>query len=205
MRVSVIDYGIGNVQSVTNACGRAGASVSVAGDGPELQEQEPEFIILPGVGAVGTALANLREKHFEAALDDLVQKRKIPFLGICVGMQILAERCFEFGEFQGFGWIPGNVTRLAAAGSTVRLPHVGWNTLEIALKDDPVFGPLDGEDAYFVHSYAMDCPRPFVAAETDYHKRFVSAVRHSHICGVQFHPEKSGKLGAKLLGNFLRA
>jgi imidazole glycerol-phosphate synthase subunit HisH len=205
MRVSVIDYGIGNIQSVANACRRAGAAVSISGNGVQLHEQDPEYILLPGVGAVGAALFNLREKGFDTALDTLVQKRKIPFLGICVGMQVLAEHCFEFGEFRGLGWIPGQVTRLAAVGTTVRLPHVGWNTLHVSVKDDPVFGPLDGEDAYFVHSFAMDCPGSFIAAETEYHKRFVSAVRHGHICGVQFHPEKSAQLGAKLLDSFLRA
>jgi glutamine amidotransferase len=203
MRVSVVDYGIGNIQSVVNACHRLGAATEIAGDGDELRAQSPERVILPGVGAVGEALASLRSRGLEAALNDIVRDGLVPFLGICVGMHMLAEHCEEFGVHQGMGWISGTVTRLAPEGSGVRLPHVGWNTLEVADIADPVLGSLDGQDVYFVHSYAMRCPDDFVLARTDYHGKFVAAVRRGHIRAVQFHPEKSARLGGSLLGAFL--
>ena len=202
-KVTVVDYGIGNIRSVLNACGRAGAEASVVQNGSELEAQKPERIILPGVGAVGAALANLRERGLELALNDAVQTRKIPFLGICVGMQVMSECCLEFGEHMGLGWLPGTVERLAPESSDIRLPHVGWNTVRVTAKDDRVLDGLDGEDFYFVHAYAMQCPEEFVAARTDYSVSFVSAVRKGHIRGVQFHPEKSAMLGARLIGAFL--
>jgi len=203
MRVSVVEYGIGNIQSVVNACRRLGANTEIARDGDELRAQVPERVILPGVGAVGEALANLRGRGLEGALTDIVREGRVPFLGICVGMHMLAERCEEFGMHQGMGWIPGTVTRLAPEGSGVRLPHVGWNTLDVSDTSDPLLGPLEGNDVYFVHSYAMRCPDEFVLARCDYHGRFVAAVRRGHIRAVQFHPEKSAGLGGKLLAAFL--
>lgn len=203
MRVSVIEYGIGNVQSVVNACERIGAGTRVAHDGAELEEQNPERIVMPGVGAIGEALGNLRARGFDSALDRLVVDGGTPLLGICVGMQMLGESCEEFGSHQGLGLVPGRVRRLAPEGSGLRLPHVGWNTIAVRRADDPVLGPLDGEDFYFVHSYALECPDEFVLATTEYGAPFVSAVRRDHIIGVQFHPEKSSALGAALLGAFL--
>ena len=111
--------------------------------------------------------------------------------------------CEEFGVHAGLGWIPGKVARLAAPGSGVRLPHVGWNTLSVTDHADPVFGQLDGQDAYFVHSYAMTCPDAFVRARTDYAGEFVSAIRRENVAAVQFHPEKSAKVGSRLLAAFL--
>ena len=203
MRVSIADYGIGNVQSVVNACDRAGAETLVARDGKELLAQQPGRIILPGVGAIGAALKNLRDRDFETALQRLVIEQGVAFLGICVGMQMLGEVCEEFGEHRGLGWLPGRVHRLETENSKLPLPHVGWNTLDIQCPDDPVIGPLDGNDVYFVHSYALDCPKEFVLATTDYGGHFVSAVRHGHILGVQFHPEKSSALGGALLDAFI--
>lgn len=203
MRVSVVEYGIGNIQSVVNACHRLGAATEIARDGDELRAQAPERVILPGVGAVGEALASLRSRGLEKTLTDIVRDGQVPFLGICVGMHMLAESCEEFGQHRGMGWIPGTVARMAPEGSGVRLPHVGWNTLEVADTTDPILGPLDGQDVYFVHSYAMRCPDEFVLARTDYHGKFVAAVRRGHIRAVQFHPEKSARLGGSLLGAFL--
>lgn len=203
MRISIVEYGIGNIQSVVNACVRLGVATRIARDGRELLAQAPDRIILPGVGAVGAALENLRDRGLEQALQQLVQQEKVPFLGICVGMQMLAETCAEFGEHRGLGWIPGRVSRLAPEGSGIRLPHVGWNTIEVISADDPILGPLDQQDFYFVHSYAMRCPEEFIVAQTDYHGRFVSAVRRDHVLAVQFHPEKSAALGGQLMAAFV--
>lgn len=203
MRTSVIEYGIGNIQSVVNACKRLGADTAIAHDADELIHQNPDRIILPGVGAVGEALTNLRARGFEESLNQLVLERATPFLGICVGMQMLATQCEEFGSHRGLGWIPGTVSRLAPEGLGIRLPHVGWNSLEVTDKTDPVLGSLDGQDVYFVHSFVMRCPDEYVLARTDYHGPFVSAVRREHVLAVQFHPEKSSILGSRLLQGFL--
>lgn len=200
--LSVIDYGIGNIQSVLNACRHAGAEPLVAASGAALLDQAPDRIVLPGVGAVGEAIGNLRRRGLDTALGRKVLEEKTPFLGICVGMQLLGDICEEFGEHEGLGWIPGRVERLAAPGSGLRLPHVGWNTIDAAGEDE-LFDGLDGAHFYFQHSYAMRCDDAFVTARSDYGGRFVSAVRRGHIAGVQFHPEKSSGAGQKLLGAFL--
>ncbi|WP_341704132.1 imidazole glycerol phosphate synthase subunit HisH [Ferrovibrio sp.] len=204
LRASIIEYGVGNIQSVVNACRRLGVDALVAQDGAALASQRPDRIILPGVGAIGEALANLRRRGFQEVLQALVQDAGTPFLGICVGMQMLAERCEEFGAHEGLGWIPGTVSRLAPEGSGIRLPHVGWNTLEVRDPADPVLGGLNGQDMYFVHSYAMRCPEEFVLAYCEYGGRFVAAVRRGHILAVQFHPEKSAALGGQLLSAFMK-
>jgi len=204
-RVSVIEYGLGNVSSVVNGCFRSRADVQIAQNGDELLSQNPDRIVLPGVGAVGAALENLREKKLASVLQSLVIEKNIPFLGICVGMQVLAEECHEFGQHEGLGWIPGKVDRLKPGDGNLRVPHMGWNTLDVVKKDDSIFGNLDGEDAYFVHSYALECPQEYIAATTDYGNTFVSAIRRDHIAAVQFHPEKSATMGNSLLAAFLNA
>lgn len=200
----VIDCGIGNVHSVVNACLRVGAEAVVVRDGEELDAAKLTHIILPGVGSVGGVMASLRERGLESRLNRRVIDEEVAFLGLCVGMQILAEFGEEFGECKTLGWIPGRVRSLAHEGDTevIRLPHVGWNTVEI--KDgDPLFTGIGEEHFYFVHSYAMECPDDYVIARTTYHHPFVSAVRKGHIVGAQFHPEKSSRAGEILLKNFL--
>jgi imidazole glycerol-phosphate synthase subunit HisH len=203
MRVSVIDYGIGNIQSVINALNRAGSCAVSARDSHELIDQDPERIVLPGVGAVGQALSNLRDRGLEAALNECVINNKTPFLGICVGMQILSEKCTEFGEHQGLGWIPGSVDKLSPVNGENKLPHIGWNTIDV-VDNNSLFSTLNGHDFYFVHSYALNTSKEYISATTEYGQVFVSAVRREHIAGVQFHPEKSSKLGDILLKEFLK-
>ncbi len=200
--LSVIEYGIGNIQSVLNACARVGAETTTASSGEQLLAQRPDQILLPGVGAVGRTLHNLEQRGFTAALQREVIERNVPFVGICVGMQILAEVCEEFGEHTGLGWIPGRVERLAPLGTGVRLPHVGWNTIHVT-DNAPDFTEFDGQDFYFQHSFAMRCPEQMVVAESNYATKFVSAVRSGNITGVQFHPEKSAAAGIRLLGRLL--
>lgn len=201
--VSVVAYGIGNVQSMVNALRRVGAEVQLATSGDALCAQRPERIVMPGVGAAGAALLNLRERGLEAALEELVLKQGIAFLGVCVGMQVLFETCEEFGRHEGFGWIPGSVGRLAPEGAPLRLPHVGWNEVAVRRPDTLLEGATSS-DFYFLHSYAATCPDEFVIATADYGKPFCAAVRKDNVAAVQFHPEKSSGSGERLLANFLR-
>lgn len=200
--VSVVEYGIGNIQSVVNACRRAGGQPTVARSGEELAAQQPDRIVLPGVGAVGEALTVLRARRLDTALQDKVFDEGVPVLGICVGMQMMAAACEEFGAHRGLGWIEGTVRRLASEGSSVRLPHVGWNDIAVD-PVDPVLGALDGTHFYFQHSYAMECDDAHVIARAEYHGAFVCGVRSGHVAGVQFHPEKSSVAGTDLLARFL--
>ena len=203
MKVSIIEYGIGNIQSVVNVCRKLGYETNVAQSGAQLLDQKPQRIILPGVGAVGYAMQSLEERGMTTVLTEQVLGNGIPFLGICVGMQILATKCIEFGTYKGLDWISGEVSRIAPIGSGVLVPHVGWNTLHVANKNDPIFGVLDGQDVYFVHSQVMRCDDSYVIAVTDYNGEFISAVKNKNIYGVQFHPEKSSYLGEQLISHFV--
>lgn len=205
MSLSIVECGVGNIGSVVHACRRAGINATIARTGEELERQQPERILLPGVGAIGEVLSQLRSRDFEPALNRLVIERRTPLLGICVGMQILAERCVEFGEHAGLGWLPGASThRLAEKGSGLRLPHMGWNTIEPAL-EHPLLTGLKDQHFYFVHSYVVDCGPEARLAQTEYGSTFVCAVHRDNILGVQFHPEKSGAAGVRLLQNFMGA
>ncbi|OFX08828.1 MAG: imidazole glycerol phosphate synthase, glutamine amidotransferase subunit [Alphaproteobacteria bacterium RIFOXYD12_FULL_60_8] len=201
--LSIVEYGVGNIGSVLHACRRAGIEPRVARDAGELEAQDSSHILLPGVGAVGEALHHLRERGFEATLYNKAFEEKIPILSICVGMQMLAETCEEFGTHKGLAWIPGaRVSRLAEKGSGLRLPHVGWNTIQLE-GNAPLLEGLGEEHFYFVHTYAMSCSDHYIMARTDYAGAFVSAVRRNNIYGVQFHPEKSSGAGVALLKNFM--
>lgn len=200
--VSIVEYGIGNIASVANACRAVGGDPAVARTGGELLAQDPDHVVLPGVGALGTAMQYLRERELDAALNQLVVERGVPLLGICVGMQMLVEAGEEFGEHRCLGWIPGRVRRLSANGGDIRLPHVGWNTIERRV-DDPLLSGLANSHFYFLHSYCVDCPEEYVLTLTNYGCAFISAVRKDNIAAVQFHPEKSSSAGAALLSAFL--
>jgi imidazole glycerol-phosphate synthase subunit HisH len=200
--VSIIDYGIGNISSVVNALLRIGASPRVTEDGDALRQGACSHIVLPGVGAIGQAMHNLEERGIRDALQEQVIEGGVPYLGVCVGMQILVESGEEYGDHQCLGWIPGRTRSLARDGETIRLPHVGWNTIERS-GEDSLFEGLTDTHFYFAHSYCVDCPEEFVTARSDYQRSFVSSVRKNHITGVQFHPEKSAGAGEMLLKNFL--
>jgi len=160
-----------------------------------------EKIVLPGVGAIGAALEQIRDRGLDTALHELVIQQGRPFLGICVGMQVLAEHCEEYGSFEGLGWIPGTVRRIAEKGSGLRLPHVGWNDIEHSV-DDSLFRGIDDRHFYFVHSCALFCPDDLVIGRCTYGENFVCAVRKDNICAVQFHPEKSSSSGIAVLRAF---
>jgi glutamine amidotransferase len=201
-RVTVIAYGIGNVQSMVNALKGAGADVQVAENGEMLEAQAPDRIVMPGVGAAGTALQNLHDRKFGAPLEKMVLQEGKPFLGVCVGMQVLFEMCEEFGIHQGLGWLPGRVIRLAPVNQNLRLPHVGWNNLSVTRPDKMLEGIAD-HHFYFLHSYVADCSDDVTIARADYGGSFAAAVRRDNIVAVQFHPEKSSGSGRVILTNFL--
>jgi imidazole glycerol-phosphate synthase subunit HisH len=203
-QVALIDYGSGNLRSAEKALARAGGTVAVTADPDAVRRAER--IVLPGVGAFGDCRAGLSAiAGMTDALQEAVLERGAPFLGICVGMQLLATLGREFGEHAGLDWIAGEVVRLEPNDPALKIPHMGWNALKV-LKAHPLFAGLPpGAHAYFVHSYAMH-PADFadVLATTDYGGAVTAAAGRGNVAGVQFHPEKSQAVGLTLLGNFLR-
>jgi glutamine amidotransferase len=205
MTTVLIDYGSGNLHSAAKALARA------AGDAPITVTDKPDLvsaadrIVLPGVGAFGACMDQLAARPgLIEAMDEAVSRRGRPFLGVCVGMQLLATRGLEFGETAGLGWIPGEVAVLQPTDRRFKVPHMGWNALS-DLADHPLFtGIADGAHMYFTHSFALTPSDPaHVAARTDHGGSLTAAVARGNIAGVQFHPEKSQAVGLKLLANFL--
>jgi glutamine amidotransferase len=213
-RIALIDYGSGNLASAEKALRQAGAAGPrayeiVTTDDPDVIARV-DAVVLPGVGAFAACMAALRAKAGVVdALSEACQRRGAAFLGICVGMQLLADRGEEFGSTPGLGWIEGEVKRLKPADIRCKLPHVGWNGIDPPLGRQAFGAPLfhdlaPGEPMYFTHAFALSPADPaVVAARTDHGGAFVSAVVKDNLAGVQFHPEKSQGAGARLLGNFL--
>jgi glutamine amidotransferase len=199
-RVGVIDYGMGNRRSVEKALERAGAQVSVSADREVLQACDA--LVLPGVGAFPLAMRNLHKLGLVAPIREWVTDGT-PLLGICLGMQLLFDRSEELEPTDGLGLIPGEVTRLDAAG--LRIPHTGWNEVRFERQSHLIEGlPKAGAAFYHVHSLAA---RPQSAGDvvgtTEYGERFATVVAHGTVAGVQFHPEKSSGDGIRLLENFV--
>lgn len=201
-KVAIIDYGLCNLDSVARVIEQCGAEANITADTEHLSTAT--HIILPGVGAFPVAMSYLREKEIDKALNEQVLGYKIPFLGICLGMQLMAEKSYEVEECAGLGWIKGTVRRVEPGGEDKKVPHIGWN--EIVFKQDsPLFQDVaSGKDFYFVHSFHLAAENSAeVIAETPYGNGFVSAVGRDNIFGVQFHPEKSQKIGFQVIKNFL--
>jgi imidazole glycerol-phosphate synthase subunit HisH len=209
--VALIDYGSGNLPSADKALRKAAASLQtpitvVTTDDPEVIARA-DRVVLPGVGAFAACMGALQARGgVIEAMGEAVIGRGAPFLGICVGMQLLATRGLEFGETAGLGWIASEVRRLQSPGPTFKIPHMGWNGLTVSAPEAPLFAGLNsGVHMYFTHSYALYAERETdVAAWTDHGGAFAAAVVRGNISGVQFHPEKSQGAGARLLGNFLK-
>jgi imidazole glycerol-phosphate synthase subunit HisH len=195
-RLAVLDYGGGNIGSLVAALERRGVAFDLTADAGRVAAAHAA--ILPGDGAFGATMDALRERGLDHAVHALVAARK-PFLGICVGMQVLFESSDEFGGGEGLGIFAGHVRRFAGAP---RVPHMGWNDLTIEREHPFVAGLHGGEFAYFLHSYRVaDCDA--TVASTDYGGRFSAIVARDNVMATQFHPEKSQRTGAVLLDNFL--
>jgi glutamine amidotransferase len=195
--LALIDYGAGNLHSVANALKAAGAQdIAITAD-PELV-RGADRIVLPGVGAFGACSAALRSvPGMIDALDQRVRRDGAPFLGICVGMQLMADVGEEMGEHDGFGWIKGRIRRLLPSDPTAKVPHMGWNDVRLTAPH-PL---IEAGEAYFLHSYAFEGDD--VVATTDHAGSVVAAIARDNMAGVQFHPEKSQRYGLELLKRFL--
>lgn len=199
--VTIIDSGLCNLDSIWRAVEECGSVPRVAHDPRALHDADR--IVLPGVGSFAAAMGNLRAAGFDRALREELDRRPVPFLGICLGMQLMAERSEEGEACEGLCLVPGEVVRLVPQGPEERVPHMGWNEVH-ARPGAALFHSLrPGTDFYFVHSYHLRCDDGLVAATTPFCGEFVSAVEHGHVFGVQFHPEKSQKPGFEVLRRFL--
>jgi glutamine amidotransferase len=201
--IAVVDYGMGNLRSVAKALERVGASVEVTPDARRIASAAG--VVLPGVGAFGKCMENLRGAGLDGCVRE-VAKAGRPFLGICVGMQILFEESEEFGPVAGLGILPGRVKKFMPRDAAQKVPHMGWNTLDIKNRVPVLRGIADGSYAYFVHSYYVETDDPQLAATTTtYGVSFASSVARGNLFATQFHPEKSQEVGLKMLANFVES
>jgi glutamine amidotransferase len=230
-RVAIIDYGSGNLRSAQKALARAASDAGIDANIEVTANADAvlaaDRIVLPGVGAFADCMRGLTAiPGMRAALDESVLKKTRPFLGICVGMQLLATRGLEHGEHQGLNWIPGDVVRLEPSDPKLKVPHMGWNTVDAqgdriwgrtATLSSPVYwggpfeergggnSPASAPFAYFVHSYRFETRDPaHILATTDYGGPIAAVVGRDNIIGTQFHPEKSQETGLEFLTAFLR-
>lgn len=213
MRVAIIDYGSGNLRSATKAFERAaretGISARIELTADAERVRTADRIVLPGVGAYADCKAGLDAvPGMHEAIDEVAIRNARPFLGICVGMQLMSTRGLEKTVTEGFGWIAGDVRIMEPADPALKIPQIGWNTLTLK-RPHPLFEGIPtgeaGLHAYFVHSYFLDAENPEdVVAVTDYGGEVTACVARDNLAGTQFHPEKSQKLGLALIGNFLR-
>ncbi len=194
--IAIIDYGMGNLRSVQKALEYVGQEAVITDDVATMEKADK--LVLPGVGAFGDAINTIKTKGFDKVIYNGVNSDK-PFLGICLGMQLVFDKSYEYGEYKGLGLIPGTIQLLP---DNVKKPHIGWNNLNIKIRE-PLFKNL-GESpyVYFVHSYYLETDAPVVSATTDYGKEIQVAVQKDNIFALQFHPEKSGDVGLEILKNF---
>jgi glutamine amidotransferase len=198
--VCILDYGSGNVKSVYNLFSAVAANVVISNEPAAIESAS--HIVLPGVGAFGAAMRRIHETLPLDVLERVVREQGKPFLGICVGMQVLADRGFEFGETPGLGWIGGSVRQLQSGDFP--LPHIGWNNIDVKHPSPLLDGLEHAPDFYYVHSFAFDAADPAdILASTDYGQQFAGVIARGNIHGVQFHPEKSQRAGMRLVKNFL--
>ena len=199
--VAIVDYGVGNLFSLKSSFAAIGAETVVTGDPAVLRSADK--IILPGVGAFEDAARKLRESGLDAVLKQLAAEGK-PLMGICLGMQLLFEKSFEYGEHEGLGLIPGQVVPMAGViPKELKIPHIGWNGLRFR-RETPLFRHIkEGDCVYFVHSYYAVACDDYVVADTEYGAMLTAAVARGNVYGCQFHPEKSGDVGLAILRAFV--
>lgn len=197
--IAIIDYGVGNLRSVQKAFEKVGARALVTSDIPTIEKADK--VVLPGVGAIGAAMDKLTELNLIPVIKSAAASGK-PFLGICVGLQLMFDTSEEGGQVKALGIFPGTVERF----SSLKVPHMGWNQLKIVQPQNPLIrGIADGSDVYFCHSYFVKPVDESIAlTRTDYGISYVSAIARGNVYGVQFHPEKSQTVGLKILENFAK-
>ncbi len=197
--IHIVDYGAGNLFSVQNALDYLHIENKITANPADLAEADG--IILPGVGAFRDAMTMLNESGFTQAIKEQAAAGK-PLLGICLGMQMLFEKGYEFGETDGLGLIPGNVVLIDGGG--LKIPHMGWNDLNV-LHDCPLSADIvDGDYVYYVHSYRADTDDAYISCYTMYNEKIPGLVYCNNVYGAQFHPEKSGQVGMNILKNFAK-
>ena len=199
--IAIVDYGVGNLFSLQSSLAAIGAEAQVTADPAVLRAADR--IILPGVGAFGDAAAKLRQSGLAEVIVDLAAEGK-PILGICLGMQLLFDKSFEYGEHEGLGLIKGEIRPIAdVIGEGLKIPHIGWNALSFGAQKHPLFRYLEeGECVYFVHSFYGENCAEAVIATAEYGAPLTAAVAKGNVMGCQFHPEKSGQTGLKILKAF---
>lgn len=201
-KVAIVNYGMGNLDSVYRAVEECGGNPVITNS--EKDFQKANSIILPGVGSFANGISKIRKYGLDEILTEQVIEKQIPFLGICLGMQLMATKGYEGVETPGLDWVGGEVVRLKPSNPDERIPHVGWNEVIFTQSSSLNEGMPSGKDFYFVHSFHLKCHNEKdVIAYTPFCGKFVSAVRRDNIFGVQFHPEKSQKPGFRVLRNFL--
>jgi len=205
IKIAIIDYEMGNLRSVANAFDAIGYGASIVQNPNDLSQFS--HIVLPGVGAFGDGMKNLRSSGWIDVLErEIIEKRK-PFLGICLGMQLLATMGTEHGLYEGLNWISGTVKKIESNDPQIRVPHVGWNDV-LFLKKSGLYKDLENSQAfYFVHSYVLDIKdkSSVVSGLTSHGIEFISSIEKDNIYATQFHPEKSQKIGLKVLENFIKS
>ena len=199
--IAVVDYGVGNLFSLVSSLSAVGADAVVTGDADTIRRADK--IILPGVGAFGDAAAKLRATGLDRVIIEEAKAGK-PLLGICLGMQLLLERSFEYGEHEGLGLIEGDIVPISnVIPADLKIPHIGWNALKFTENKSPLFKYInEGDHVYFVHSfYGANCEKSTIAT-AEYGASLTAAVARDNVMGCQFHPEKSGTVGLKILKAF---
>jgi glutamine amidotransferase len=201
--IAIVDYGMGNLRSMAKAIEHVGGEPVLTSDDADLREAER--IVLPGVGAFGEAMENLRSTGLVEVLEDEVLRRGKPFLGVCLGMQLLARSSVEHGRHDGLGWIAADVLPLSITAPEIRVPHTGWNDVELcAAAGTPLERVRPGEAFYFNHSlHLVPDDESLIAAQTWHGERVVAAIARDNVCATQFHPEKSQQAGLELLADFV--
>ena len=194
--IAIIDYGMGNLRSVQKAFEFVGYDAVITDDIEKIRKADK--IVLPGVGAFGDAIKTIREKHIDEEIYKAVDLKK-PFLGICLGMQMVFDKSYEYGEHEGLGIIKGEIKLLP---DNVKRPHIGWNSLDIKMRSPLFEGFGDEPYVYFVHSYFLETDAPVVSATTFYGREIQVAAQKDNVFALQFHTEKSGNTGLKILKNF---
>lgn len=201
-RIAIIDYAMGNLRSVANAFKALGNPADVVAASEGLAGADG--IVLPGVGAFGDGMQNLRDRGFVSALDEAVTRDGTPFLGLCLGMQLLARSGSEHGSHAGLGWLPGSVSRLTPNDPALRVPHIGWNDVRFTSTNGLYAGLGESQAFYFAHSYVFEADdASIVTGVCEYGFEFVASVEEGNVFGTQFHPEKSQRAGLAVLQRFL--